>query len=155
MKILFKQWLIRGLLSMLRGLVFFKRYSGPIFRAIVRPWGWMWRVGVRLGGVPSFRFVFWLRRHIDRLFLPTKHRLLFFVSNRFVIHAIIVLIGLFTIFVNIGEHSVRAESFGRESVFYSLVSETDVSVVEVVTVATRAVREPHAVSYTEDPSLNS
>ncbi|KKW32907.1 MAG: Peptidase M23 [Candidatus Uhrbacteria bacterium GW2011_GWA2_53_10] len=85
---------------------------------------------------------------------PTRHRLLYFFSNRYIIHTAFALVIAFTIWTNWNGREVRAESFGKESLLYSLIAQADTSVVEVVT-AGKATQPIRPVTYANDASVSS
>lgn len=145
MKILVKQYAVRFLLALLRVLVLVKRYGGPLSRKIYAPLSAVGRFLLRVIGVPLYRVIFKIKNHFSRLILPAKSRILYLVSNRFVIHGAIITIALLTIGLSFGQSEVRAETFGTRSILYSLVADDDFNIVEVVSAA--QVPEAKPVSY--------
>ena len=91
---------------------------------------------------------------MGRVFLPVKRRAAFLFVNRYVVHAAILAIIIFVSFINLGGRQVRAESFGRESLLYFLVSQDETFVVETVTSVAESPL-PSRLSYMDDLSLNS
>ncbi|MBT5808312.1 M23 family metallopeptidase [Candidatus Uhrbacteria bacterium] len=83
-------------------------------------------------GVPVYRVFFSIRRLIQRLVRPAKHRFIYIISNKYAGHVLIVLIVLSVGYVNLQARDVRAETFGQESLLYQLVASDDADVVEVV-----------------------
>lgn len=96
--------------------------------------------------VPSYHLLLTIRRHLDRLYLPAKNKILFLFSNRFAIHFAIVVISVFSVFTNIRPTEVRAEEYGEESVIYALLGEGGPEVYEEVT-ASETTFVPVATSY--------
>lgn len=145
MKIFLKQYTVRFLLAILRGLILVKRHSGPILQKIFAPLSQVVRFLFRTIGVPIYRVVFKIKQHSSRVILPAKSRLLYLVSNRFVIHGAIVAITLLTISLGVGQGEVRAETFGTRSLLYAMVADDEFAQIEVVSAA--EVPEAQPVSY--------
>ncbi len=87
---------------------------------------------IRFVGVPSYRVIFFVRRYVQKVLLPAKHRIVFLVSNRYTMHVMMALIVVGVMWVNLSARDVRAEDFGQKSLLYQLVSEDDSSILEVV-----------------------
>lgn len=120
---------------------------------LARPTRGAWRIFIRTILVPVYRVGFFARRTTGRVLLPAKHRAIYLVSNRYAIHAAVIAIAAITSGVNLSGSEVQAESFGKDSLLYSLVSEEDNSVVEVIAAAN--LREPQTSSYMDDPSVDA
>lgn len=82
--------------------------------------------------VPVYRVTFLIRRHMSRLYLPAKNRLLFLFSNRLAIHAAIILVALWSTLLNTGARGVRAEGLGDESVLVALLGGESAGITEEV-----------------------
>ena len=67
--------------------------------------------------------MFFIRRQSGYVLSPAKHRLLYLVSNRYAVHVVVVIVVVAVSMMNFGGSEVRAESFGKQSMLYSLVSE--------------------------------
>ncbi|MBI4592195.1 M23 family metallopeptidase [Candidatus Uhrbacteria bacterium] len=85
-----------------------------------------------MAGIPGFRLFFFIRRSIQNILLPAKHRVIYLISNRFTIHVLMSLIVVGVMWVNLSARDVRAEDFGQRSLLYQLVSEDDSTILEVV-----------------------
>lgn len=109
---------------------------------------------VRFAGVPSYRFVFFLRRSLQHIVRPAKHRLVYLISNRYAAHALIVIIVVSVAFINLGARDVRAETFGQNSILYHLVSIDDSNVVEIVEAGSSQVVLGQPSSYFSDTVLD-
>lgn len=106
-------------------------------------------------GIPLYRLSFFVQRHVSRVILPAKHRMLYLVSNKYAVHAAVIAIAAVASSANLSETQVRAESFGSQSMLYALVAQDDSSVVEVVSAATSAASGVEASSYMDDPSIDA
>ncbi|MBU0646476.1 peptidoglycan DD-metalloendopeptidase family protein [Patescibacteria group bacterium] len=145
MKIFFQQYFVRFLLFLLRSLILVKRYGGPLLKKIFAPPTAVGRFLLRTIGVPVYRLIFKIKNHFSRIILPAKSRVLYLVSNRFVIHGAIIAITLLTIGLSFGQGEVRAETFGTRSLLYSMVAQDDFAIIEVVSAA--ELPEANPVSY--------
>lgn len=145
MKIFVKQYFVRFLLFLLRSLILVKRYSGPFLRKIITPLSLVGSFLLRTVGVLFYRLIFRIKHHFSLVILPAKSRLLYLVSNRFVIHGAIIAITLLTISLSFGQGEVRAETFGTRSLLYSMVVDDEFAVIEVVSAAELPEAKP--VSY--------
>ncbi len=150
-----KQFLVHTLLSVLHGFIFLKRHSGKWLRLISKPFSFVGVLLVRLVGIPVYRILFFLRRHISSILRPTKHRLLMVITNRYTVHAIMILIVAAVVFVNVQTREVRAETFGQKSILYSLVGVDDSQTLEVVEADERVVSTGTQSSYLGDTILDT
>lgn len=150
----FKQFIVHTLLSVLRGLIFFKRISGFWLRMISKPFSFVALLLVRGVGIPGYRLLFFVKRHLAQLIRPTKHRVLRLITNRYTVHAMMILLVCAVVFVNIQTREVRAESFGQKSILYSLVAVDDSQTVEVVQADQRVVTTGIQSSYLPDTILD-
>jgi len=151
----FKQFIVRSLLGFLRGLIFIKRHSGPLFKKLSSP---LRRTGlffVRWIGIPSYRLLFFVRRYINKVLLPAKHRIVFIISNRYTVHVMMSFIVLGVAWVNLSARDVRAETFGQQSLLYHLVVQDDSAVLEVVEAGALVVNKTSPSSYLADIILDA
>ena len=77
-----KQFFVRVLLGLLRGLILVKRHGGSFFFRLAAPVKGVGLFFVRAFGVPVVRLVLLVRRYVDRVLYPAKHKLIFLISNR-------------------------------------------------------------------------
>lgn len=124
-----------------------------MLRAIVSPFAKAGRFLLRTVGIPVYRFFFRLKRSSSKVIAPTKHRILYLVSNRFAVHAIIVAVVVLASTVNLTGSQVRAETFGQNSRLYQLVSQDDSAVVDVVAAGETVERKPS--SYMNDTVVDA
>jgi hypothetical protein len=132
MNLSLKQLVVKIILSALRGLVYLKQNAGGVFFFLIKPFFSLWRFSFQRIGLPLYSLVFFLRRHLVRLYLPARNRFLFLFTNRFVFHAAIVMVAATTSVINIQTNEVRAETFGSKSLLLSLVEEDDLTIEEEV-----------------------
>ena len=127
-----KQFFVSALLRFLRGLILVKRHGGAVMRAMVGPFKHVGLFFVRGFAVPVYRAVLLVRRYVQRVLLPAKHRLVYVISNRYTGHVLVVGIVCAVVFVNLSARDVRAEDFGQKSLLYRLVAVDDEAILEVV-----------------------
>ena len=151
-KLLIKQLMVRTLLHTLRGLVQIKRQSGPRIESITRPILVAWRFFVCTIGIRIYRLFLLGKRQVSRFLLPAKHRTVYLVSNRYALHAAVILIAVLTSAMNFGGREVRAETFGQESMLYDLVAQNRFDVVEVVSASSVPVVRSN--SYLQDTVID-
>lgn len=140
-------------LSVLRGLVFLKRHAGPVLHTAALPFLAIGRFFLFAFGVPLFRVYFLLHRASSHVLGMAKTRLGFIATNSRLIHIAMVGMSVVVVTMNISARGVRAESFGRQSILYHLVSVDNSSDVE--TEIATPVRIPAASSYAFDPSVKA
>ncbi|MBI4714203.1 M23 family metallopeptidase [Candidatus Uhrbacteria bacterium] len=102
-----------------------------------------------------YRFTFFIRHLIYRIARPTKHKLLRIITNRYTVHAMMVILVGAVVFVNFGTREVRAQTFGQKSILYSLVAVDDLQTVDVVTASDRVVTTGTNVAYLKDTILDA
>ena len=81
--------------------------------------------------------------------LPTSYRATYLFSHRATFHVIMVLLIVFTMFVNLMSRGVRAETYGQESYLFAMVSADDSQVVETI-VSDESTNRSAPVSYFQD-----
>lgn len=82
--------------------------------------------------LPVYRFFYMLKKRLEVIYLPAKNRLMFWLTNRFIVHAVVGALVIGTVFLNIRADAVRAESFGQDSLMYQLVASENARVFEEV-----------------------
>ncbi|MBI2473806.1 M23 family metallopeptidase [Candidatus Uhrbacteria bacterium] len=155
MNLTFKQFIVRSLLGFLRGLIFIKRHSGPLLKKLATPIKKTGLFFARWVGIPSYRLLFFVRRYINKVLLPAKHRIVFVISNRYTVHVMMSFIVLGVAWVNLSARDVRAETFGQQSLLYHLVVQDDSAVLEVVEAGTVTVNTSSTSSYLADAVLDA
>lgn len=97
--------------------------------SLFKPFG---EVLLRFLILPVYRLGYGVRRQLGHFYRPTKNRFMFFVTNRYTVHIVVVVIAIVAGVVNFGLGEVRAESdaFGQRSILYSLVTKQEVEVIE-------------------------
>lgn len=155
MNLSIKQFFVRILLSVLRGLILVKRHGGTFFSRLAHPVKSVGLFFVLALGVPVVRLVLLARRYVDRVLYPAKHKLIFLISNRFTVHVIMSVIVASVVFVNISARDVRAEDFGQKSLLYQLVSSDEFYQLEVVEAGSAVVTLGGSSSYTQDTVVDA
>lgn len=113
-------------------MVFLKQHAPQWGRVLAAPMRSIGLFFIRTLGVPGYRLVFFLRRWIQKVLLPAKSRVVYVISNRYTVHALMILIVSGVTWVNLSVRDVRAEDFGQQSILYQLVAQDDSAVLEVV-----------------------
>jgi len=131
-----KQFIVRSLLGLLRGLIVLKRFGGNWLSRLTAPLKGISLFFVRYIGVPFYRVFFFSKRYIQKVLLPAKHRFIFILSNRYTMHVVMALIVVGVAWVNLSARDVRAENFGQQSLLYQMVADDDFAVLEVVEAGT-------------------
>ncbi|MCX6714280.1 MAG: LysM peptidoglycan-binding domain-containing protein [Candidatus Uhrbacteria bacterium] len=139
----------------MQGLIVIKRVAKPVFLAIYQPFKTVGFILVKMIGVPAYRGIFFVRRFVNTILLPAKHRFFYLLSNRYTVHALmIILVGIIGI-TNFQTRDVRAETFGQKSILYSLVSVDDSETVEVVEAGKSVLIPGGPSSYFSDTTLDT
>jgi murein DD-endopeptidase MepM/ murein hydrolase activator NlpD len=127
----------------------FKRVFKPFFNLIkiaLSPFGIFWNLLYRGIFVNAYKFALLIQRYLNTLLSPVKNKLLFLFINKYVVHLIIILLAVSVVFFNYQIKETRAESYGENSILYSLVSGSN---KELYTEETLEVHEVVVSSYTE------
>lgn len=123
---------VRAGLAIIRWLVRLKAIALAVFVLIgrlLRPMGNFFLNAVIL---PLYGLSYGIHRRLGNFYRPAKNRVMFLLSNRYTVHVMVVTITLTAVMVNVGLSQVRAESdtFGQQSILYSLVTKQQVEVIE-------------------------
>lgn len=119
-------------LMFVRGLVALKRLIikvASFLLIVARPFG---RLFLSLFILPLYEIAFSFRHQLASLYRPAKNRFMFFLSNRFAVHVVAIMIAVVAGASNIQIGTVRAErdSVGQKSILYAMVSTENVEIVE-------------------------
>lgn len=126
----FKQFLTRLGLGSIRTLVRLKPYVLQTNILIFRPLRAVGSFFIGTVAVPVYRLVLLSRRGLNHLWRPAKNKLMYIISNRYTVHAVMLLIAAVVGVINLGTNEVRAESFGQKSLLYQLASTQDNEIIE-------------------------
>ncbi len=142
MSVSLKRFALRAFIVLVRGAAVTIYYLKRFARAIGAPLGPVGKVLVRAVGVPVYRAVFFVRRMLGRLYVPGRNKLMYLLTNRYAIHAIVAVLVVATTAMSVQASGVRADDFGQESTLYHLVTgqENEVVAVRADTVASVPVR---------------
>lgn len=103
--------------------------------------------------VPFYRALLLSQRRIRRLYLPAKNRFLFIFSNRYAIHAAILIVVISSAFMNVRGKDVHAEGIAEDSVLFILVGGEGETIVEEVAKSSDII-SPNLL-YNEELALSS
>lgn len=106
--------------------------TARVVQPIAAPFGAIFRVLMRVVGVPVYRVFFFFRRTFGRLHLPGKQKLIFLLTNRYAIHGLIIFIVLATGTMSVQAETLRSEEFGRKSMLYRIATDSEAEAVQVV-----------------------
>lgn len=106
--------------------------------------------------LPVYGVSYGLRRRLGNFYRPAKNRLMFLLTNRYAVHAVVIAIAVVAGVVNFNLGEVRAASddFGQSSILYSLVTKQKVEVIEEYSTLDEATTYA-AVSSFADESLHA
>lgn len=135
-----QQFLVRGGLLFIRGLVYLKPRIGRIGRFFLAPFLPVMRLLFSFLVLPAFHGILMVRRALSRAWKPAKNKMLFLITNRYSIHAVMVSVVVVVGVLNLQTNAVRAETFGEKSLMLALVSSEDHTLIE---------------EYATDPSLSA
>lgn len=88
--------------------------------------------------MPIYRLLLLTKLRVQRLALPARGFVLFFVSNRYLFHVAIVVASFVTIWMNVQTRQVLAQDIGKHSLLYSLMTEGESEIVTEQTLAESA-----------------
>ncbi len=125
-------FLVRLGLAFIRALVRLKAWALATLAFLGRALGPLGETLLRVFVLPVYRLTYAVRRRFGRFYRPAKNRLMFFLTNRYAVHTVIITIAVIAGVVNFDLGEVRAEydSFGQRSILYSLVTQQEVEVIE-------------------------
>lgn len=124
--------MVRLGLALIRALVALKALVlrvGGFFSRLLAPFS---RFLLRAIILPIYGVVFGIQRRLGQFYRPAKNRLMFLVTNRYVVHATVISVAVVAGVVNLQLTEVRAAAgtFGQQSLLYRIVTEEDVEIIE-------------------------
>ena len=72
---------------------------------------------------PVYRAIFILKFKARGIYAPAKSKVFFFLSKSYLVHILIVFVGLGIVFNNIMAQDLREENFGERTIVYAIVSQ--------------------------------
>lgn len=131
------------------------RWSRPVFRPFGRLFQGIFDGLVRVL-VPFYRVGFRLKRSLAHFYKPAQSTVLFWLTNRLIVHAVISLLTLVALVSQFRVDAVRAENFGQRSLMYAIVSEQSSFLVdEYALIDEDEELVPVVYSYQDRPSLSA
>lgn len=149
-----KQFFVVFGLKIVRSLVYAKPYVLSSIKRIFSPLSHVGQFFISAIFVPAYRILFLVKRRLNKVYRPAKNKLMFFVTNRYSLHAVLIVLISFTAFINIRTENVRAETFGERSLMYDLISQTDIEIIEEYAIDPTTIAYS-SIAYRENTSLSS
>ncbi len=146
-----KQFFVSLALKTVHLIVKIKPAMIRFFRSVGRPFLWLYRIFVYFT-IPVFQLLFRVKREVSKYYRPAKNKVMFFLTNRYSLHVVLVLVVALVVGLNLGTDAVRAETFGERSLMYQLVTDQDTELVEEFALGGTGA-ERFSPSYREDTTL--
>jgi LysM repeat protein len=136
--------------------------------AILRFIGWLLspilKFALNVFVIPVYGLFFGVQKRLSSWYRPAKNRFMFFLSNRYSIHAVVLLVAFVAVGVNFQFNEVRAETenFGEKSLLYSIVTDRAVEVIDeyadysqpsTSAVIDESVLRPTTVAVSQNPDI--
>ncbi len=123
---------VRAGLIAIRALVRLKATVLALFGLVSDAFSPFGRVLLRYLILPVYGLSYGLRRRLGNFYRPAKNRVMFLLTNRYAVHAVVIMVAGVAGVVNFGFGEVRAESeaFGQRSILYSIVTKQEIEVIE-------------------------
>jgi murein DD-endopeptidase MepM/ murein hydrolase activator NlpD len=115
--------LFRAFRALKRGL---QKFAGLIGKALA-PIGRLILRGLIL---PVYGLIVGIRLRINRLALPARGAVLFFITNRYLLHASIALLAIITIIGNFEARQAHAQDIGQHSLLFAMATDQQSEIVE-------------------------
>jgi len=125
-----KQVIIRLTLVNIRALIRLKPYATGAIRILLKPFLLSWHFFIDFIIVPLYRLTYGIRKQLNKVYGPARNKIMLFITNRYVVHVIMISITILATVMNLHVSDVRAENFGSESLMYKLASNQDVLLIE-------------------------
>ncbi|MFA6018375.1 MAG: M23 family metallopeptidase [Patescibacteria group bacterium] len=152
----FSQFFVRCGLLVVRALVWAKASAFRflrLFSVVFRP---IAKVVMSVVFIPVYRLGFAFRRQATSWYGPAKNRVMFFLTNRAVMHVAIAAVVMSTAVINLSMDTVRAETLDafNKSLAYAVVTQQDSPIVEEYADTDVASLRSGATSYLSSASLS-
>ena len=112
--------ILRGLICLGDFLVFIgQNLKNPLLATIIFSWKSLGRPVI----LAIYKTGLLIKKYLRQTFNPQQNKFLSLLTNQYTIHAIIILIALFTAFTNINAQETRQENAGEKSILFSMVKD--------------------------------
>ena len=149
-----KQFLVSLALRVVHSIVKWKPRIIRFFRTIGKPFLWLYRVFIYFA-IPVYQVLFKAKREVSKYYRPAKNKAMFFLTNRYSLHVILILVVTVVAGLNLGTDAVRAESFGEQSLMFQLVTDQETELIEEYALEGTAGAERISSSYREESAMTA
>ena|GEM_PF-75691 len=125
-----KQWAAAAAVAFFRALRATKRGLQSFFGLIGKALSPLGRLVVRGIILPIYGFTVSIKLRINRLALPARGAVLFFITNRYLLHASIALLAVITIIGNFETRQAHAQDIGQRSLLFAMATDQQSEIVE-------------------------
>lgn len=139
----FQQFTTRLVLAGLRFLALLKRATVRVFLALKAPISGTGRLIGRFLLLPAYKAIMMVRLRTNRLLLSARGLLFLLFTNRYVLHAVLLVISVATIGTQLQTKNATALDAGQRSLLYTLVTEGQETFVEEEVRPELLVRDSH------------
>lgn len=106
------------------------RGAASIAMVALTPFRWIGQRILRVFILFGYRFYALSKNKVGHIILPAKNTFLYLFANRYTIHFAIVAVAVFTGASSINAHEVRTETYGQNSLLYSLTGREELELYE-------------------------
>lgn len=129
-KITIKKFSLQAFLGVYKVVGVVLKGAGAIVLTALGPFGWIGEKILRVFILLGYRIYNLLRNRMGHVIMPAKNTFMYLFTNRYTIHAVIVIIAVFTGASSLSAHEVRTERFGEGSLLYSIVGNQELELYE-------------------------
>ena len=126
-----KRLFVRLLIQIIKAGAITTYYTKRALRPIATPAKKPGRVFLHRVLVPLYRGVFFVRRSVNKVYIPGKHKLMYLLTNRYAIHGLVVVLVFATTAVSVQASGVRSDDVGKQSMLYEIVTGESEEVIAV------------------------
>lgn len=145
--------LLRLGLGFIRALVYLKPKILVLLDWLLLPARILWALLLSLA-VPVYRVLYMMKKQAGDVYRPAKNRIMYVIANRHTVHVVVGFVLLIAFGFNLHTSTVRAETFGEQSLMYAIVASEGERFTEEEVVLESVADHPPA-AYFEAPPLEA
>ncbi|HMB26248.1 MAG TPA: LysM peptidoglycan-binding domain-containing M23 family metallopeptidase [Patescibacteria group bacterium] len=98
---------------------------------------------------PFYKFYRWFKYRLINIYAPAKSKVFYVLNKPYLIHVLIIIIGIFVVSTNINAQEARKDNYGKNTIIYSIIAKDELEVLTEETQVSQA-QKSGVLSYLDE-----